>query len=324
LLNKISSVENVLAPSKDTDWMSKSVAFQKFVDGWLFFSAESSAGEWRIAKGRLTGDRLEDCGLLEFDRDLKFRHVLTPSVMKTDGGYVMAFAVESGKFPTRRLLFATAETLKDPWRLSGTGYSPRFRWEGRRIDLGPGSFVYNGDCYFFYSSVYPRYSELALKLLRSPTVPSNNNLRRFVRRRIGMLKLNLGTMEASPADSEPLLFDCSDRKKCESVFCPGYVKLDGTHLLFVATSNYSMGYPFQQGLFCCESPQAPLQWDGVMPLVEILGDKDLPAGYGSPASFDTPDPVPLGGRVMDLYFSAAPRASSSWSIFKCKIELRKD
>ena len=283
-----------------------SVAFSKAIEGRLFFSAESEEG-WKIC----TMEEGAPYRPVVFDQPLE-SDAIGPSLIRTAKGYLMGVAVESGNPPKRVIEFAESESLDGTWHVLESSYSPTFSWEGRRIDLGPGSFVDKDSANFFYSSVYPRWSQMVGRLVRHPMLPTSRNLRRLVRRRIGILTFSLEdrTVKASP---EPIGIPSKEGTLSESLFCPGYLDLGTRSLLFPAGSHYSMGYPYRQAILCCESSDR-LRWGE--PLV-LIDDDDLP--MGGPASFDWADPVPNPDGSITLYFSAFPRKSARWSIFKCEM-----
>jgi hypothetical protein len=300
-LEKTSAVEEVLSAKG-------SVAFSKAIEGRLFFSAESKPG-WEVSTMR-DGEPYRP---VIFDPPFKM-DAIGPSVVKGRKGYLMGVAVEGGNPPKRVIRFAESGSLDGPWHMLEESYSPIFAWEGRRIDLGPGSFVDKDSANFFYSSVYPRWSQMMGRLIRHPMLPTSRNLRRLVRRRIGILSFGLEDhkLKSTP---EPISIPCNEGTVSESLFCPGYLNLGTKSLLFPAGSNYSMGYPYSQAILSCEGSD-PLQWG--KPFV-LIDDDDLP--MGGPASFDWADPVPNPDGSITLYFSAYPRKDAKWSIFKCQLKM---
>ncbi len=99
----------------------------------------------------------------------------------------------------------------------------------------------------------------------------------------------------------------------ESVFCPGYLRLDELHYLFPSTSTYSLDYPYKSniGVVCDTSPyfQNPSCKD-----VLIDGPKEkkliLP-NIQSEIVFDSPCPIIVGDNLY-LYYSIMDRADNIW------------
>ncbi|HMD78919.1 MAG TPA: hypothetical protein VKF39_02930, partial [Nitrososphaerales archaeon] len=142
--------------------------------------------------------------------------------------------------------------------------------------------------------------------------PTSRNRRRLVRRRIGILKLGL---EDHKTTSKAVSIPSREGTVSESLFCPGYLNLGTKSLLFPAGSNYSMGYPYKQAILCCEG-SGPFEWGEPSVLID---DDALP--MGGPASFDWADPVLNQDNSVTLYFSACPRETGRWSVFKCEMRV---
>ena len=321
LLEITSEPEIVLQPDEKIGWMSKSVAFQKSIEDKLFFCGESSSGQWRIAVADLNKGVSTEPRLVEIRSERKFTESITPNAVRTPDGLMMAFAGRRAANESRRIFIATAEALDGPWKVEGRPYVPREAWEGRNIDLGPGNMVENGAVLFFYSSAYPRFRQVALTFLRKPHLPSRQNLMRYEKRRIGILRVNTKEPHDLGGGREPLPLNCIRGTPCESVFCPGYADVNKVHLLFTACSNYSKGYPFEQSIGVVESASSPSTWSENQSIRTIVGSGDLPPPFSSHPAFDTPDPVPLGNDTLTLYFSAMPRDLQRWSIMACELKV---
>ena len=317
-----SNPEVVLEPVESVEWMSKSVAFQKMVENKLFFSAESLAGRWRLAMADLRGGALAEPRLVELKSDWKFSEMTTPNVVRTSDGYIMAFAGRNRKFQSRRLFLAVSDTLDGPWQVEDQTHSPSTPWEGRAIDLGPGSLVKDGNVLFFYSSTASRLRQLMAAFARSPSFPTRSNLKRYENRRIGILKVSANEPHIMRGSDRPLPLTRAPKTPFESVYCPGYAVINNRHLLFVACSNYSRGFPFEQLIGVVESDLAPTEWKAKQEIRPLVKPEDLPAPFSSHSAFDTPDPVPTAGGALKLYFSAMSRDVGSWSILACDASIK--
>jgi glycosyltransferase involved in cell wall biosynthesis len=317
-----SSPEVVLKPVESVEWMSKSVAFQKMVENRLFFSVESLAGRWRIAMAELRGGVFAEPRLVELKSDRRFTEMTTPNVVKTSDGYIMAFAGRQGKYENRRLFIAVSDTLDGPWEVKDQSYSPSASWEGRSIDLGPGNLVEDGNVLFFYSSTASRLRQLVAAFPRRPHLPTRLNLKRYEKRGIGILKVSVNGPHILQGSKVPLPLALVSGTPFEAVFCPGYAVINERHLLFMACSNYSRGFPFEQLIGVVESDLDPTEWKTKQEIRPLVTSKNLPAPFSSHSAFDTPDPVLTGGGAMRLYFSAMSRDVGSWSILACDASIK--
>ena len=322
LVTLTSNPEVVLKPVESVEWMSKSVAFQKMVENKLFFSAESLAGRWRLAMADLRGGALAEPRLVELKSNWKFNEMTTPNVVRTSDGYIMAFAGRNRRFQSRRLFIAVSDTLDGPWEVEDQTHSPSTPWEGRSIDLGPGSLVKGGNALFFYSSTSSRLRQLMAAFARSPSFPTRSNLKRYENRRIGILKVSVNEPHIIHGSDRPLPLTRAPNTPFESVYCPGYAVINNRHLFFVACSNYSRGFPFEQLIGVVESDLAPTEWKAKQEIRPLVMPKDLPAPFSSHSAFDTPDPVPTAGGALKLYFSAMSRDVGSWSILACDASIK--
>ena len=266
------------------------------------------------SKGVITEPRL-----VELKADWTFHETTTPNVAKTSDGFIMAFAGRRGRYDNRRLFIAKSDTLDGPWEVSAQSYSPSNPWEGRNIDLGPGNITEGNSILFFYSSAYPRLSQIATAFLRRPHIPSESNLMRYEKRRIGILRVGIREPRTINGSACPLPLKCIPGTSFESVFCPGYTTIDDHHLFFVVGSNYSLGYPFEQSIGVVESQSSPTAWDTEQEIRSIITSKDLPPPFSDHPAFDTPDVVPTGGSTLKLHFSVMSRGIDRWSIMACDL-----
>jgi L-malate glycosyltransferase len=322
LVTLTSNPEVVLRRVESVEWMSKSVAFQKMVENKLFFSAESLAGRWRLAVADLRGGAIVEPRLVELKSKRKFNEMTTPNVVKTTDGYMMAFAGRFGKYDNRRLFIAVSDTLDGPWDVEDQSHSPSAPWEGRSIDLGPGNLVKDGNVLFFYSSTASQLRQIMGAFARTPHFPTRTNLKRYEERGVGVLEVSVNEPHTMHGSVTPLPLERIPGTPFEAVYCPGYTVINNRHLFFVACSNYSRGFPFEQLIGVVESDLAPTEWKTKHEIRPLITSKNLPAPFSSHSAFDTPDPVPTAGGALKLYFSAMSRDVGSWSILACDASIK--
>ena len=320
MLEITSSPETVLQPDEKIGWMSRSAAFQKVVQDKIFFCGESLSGQWHIAVADFDEGVPSEPRLVEIKSEWRFAETITPNAIKTSDGFVLAFAGRRASNESRRVFVARSSTLDGPWEVEGRPYTPSEAWEGRNVDLGPGNMLENDSMMFFYSSAYPRFRQVARSFLRRPHFPSEQNFMRYEKRRIGILKVSANEPRVISGRREPIPLNCPPGTPFESVFCPGYTVLDKLHLFFMACSNYSMGYPFEQLIGVVESDSSPANWRTTQEIRAAITSGDLPPPLSSHTAFDTPDPVPLGQDRVMLYFSAMSRDLQRWSIMACELK----
>jgi hypothetical protein len=321
MLKRISPLQVVAQPAKDIDWMANSVAFQKVVGDRLFFSARSSRGRWTLGSGKVSSGVLTDPKPLEFQGGFTLAESLTPNVLRIEDGFIMAFAGRRNKSDNRTLFVLHSSSIDGPWIPSDQTYAPRYSWEGRNIDLGPGNYIQDRTAYLFYSSAYPRFRSIAAALLGSPRIPTRSNLMRFEKRRIGLLRVDSRSLQIIGGSRDPLPLGTHRDTPFETAFCPGYLQMGNRHLLFVAGSNYSKGYPFEQAIGVAEGTLPPHEWDKPLPMNPVIGSGDFANTFRPDMAFDTPDPVFIDDRTLMLYFSAMSRSGGVWQILGCKLAL---
>lgn len=249
---------------------------------------------------------------------------LTPAVFEGDGGYYMLLAGASEEHVSRKIGTAKSSNLEGPWRVAREVLEPRDAWEGNDIDLGPGICTESMTAY--YSNVSREH-------------PSGKALSRLgtARRRIikekwwqGLVR-RLGVLELRPSEEgftlrrhpgNPLSHLNGSRSNWnESLFCPGYAKWKAVHLLFSASSNYSIGPPFRQylGVTRGESP-----YFGRESRMEKLIDGHLERDSLFPKvideiALDTPSPILMDNKLW-LYYGVMDRHDGIWrtalSIFR--------
>ncbi|HKZ93511.1 MAG TPA: hypothetical protein VJ249_02870 [Candidatus Bathyarchaeia archaeon] len=239
---------------------------------------------------------------------------LVPIVMKVKHRFYMILSGKPSPNEPRRIGMAYADDPKGPWHIIGELIRPGQFWEGNGIDNG--------------CSVARIDEETILVYYSSITSPKTCDvftfLRRYPVRRIGILKIRIrGT---SRSNIEAMRFSGNPLKHLngqkgtwnESVFCPGYIKLNDLHLLFPATSTYSTGFPYKQyiGLATSKSPHFPRETLKVRKLIDgPLEKSKIMPGIQSEIALDTASPyLDAGKHRLHLYYSVADRANESWKI----------
>jgi len=181
-----------------------------------------------------------------------------PALFRAAGKFFMAFAFE-GRSGVRGIALARADDLLGPYEVLGVLAGPRCLWEGTAIDIGPSvAPVSEREFLVFYSNVlvFWRYLYASLRS-RGPSTyraPLKRRspaalLRSLIpgRRRLGILRLRItraGHVLAARYERNPLShLNGRWGSWRESLFCPGYMELDGQHLLFPTAAIYSRGRP---------------------------------------------------------------------------------
>jgi hypothetical protein len=230
---------------------------------------------------------------------------VTPAVVRLRSHYYMFFAASSmsGFIRHRRkIAVAYADDPSGPWQVLGIVAKPEGFWEGSSIDLGPSVVKLGEDEALLY------YSNL----------PSAISFRSgWCRRRVGILKVRVNSPRSIAAErylKNPLTYLNGTRgSPNESVFCPGYLRLEHEHCLMPSMSTYSVGFPYRQSIGIAwngspyfESPDA----------VAVVLDGEAEAKVALPKArigigLDSPSPLVRNGRVC-LYYSVLDRQEGSW------------
>jgi hypothetical protein len=244
---------------------------------------------------------------------------MTPAVFSKDGRYYMVLAGNSTESPSRKIGIATAEEPTGPWRVQAEILSPMESWEGYDIDCGPG--ICESEALAYYSNVSQRRA-FPRPLKRLETLANRTRKRKWWQglvRRLGILMLRVGeegVVSATRFKGNPLShLNGLAGTWNESLFCPGYLELDGDHYLFVAASTYSAGPPLRQyvGLVSGSSPYFGKD-STIQKLVDGPAERRriLPSIKGEVA-LDTPSPVIRDGEIW-LYYGVMDRADNVWRI----------
>lgn len=239
---------------------------------------------------------------------------LNPAVTRVKSRFFMILSGRHSHNSTRRIGIAYADDVEGPWHVIGELIKPSFVWEGDAIDNGCSIVKLDEETILvFYSSLTSRkvYDLFAF-------------VRRYPIRRIGVLKVRIrgtssSSIEAMRYSGNPLKH-LNGPKGCwnESVFCPGYIKLSGKHVLLPAASTYSVGFPWKQyvGIVKGDSPffkkgsaQVEKLIDGPLEKTKILPD------IKGEIALDTPSPYfNEAENKLFLYYSVADRADAIWKI----------
>jgi hypothetical protein len=174
-------------------------------------------------------------------------------VVKLGTNYAMFLAGRRSRTECRRIGLALSSSLEDNWKVVGELHSPSLRrtgsstirkalsitkeifsraenWEGYDIDCGTRPAVLDdGTVLLFYSNVTSPYLHRNRPLVRRMGIlnvsfsEGQSGIVYKLTKRIGPLSHLNGTANTWN----------------ESVFCPGYISINGKHTLFFAASTYS-------------------------------------------------------------------------------------
>ncbi len=237
---------------------------------------------------------------------------LTPTVTRIGNRFYMIFAGKPHAKSFRRLGIAYADDPKGPWRIIGELIKRSSLWEGRDIDNGPSVMRLNDDTVLvFYSNVtsWKSYDILAI-------------LRRYPIRKIGILKVriagtSMSSIEVHRYNGNPLKHLNGPKGDWnESLFCPGYVKLNNTHYLFPAASIYSLGFPQKQyvGVARSNSSFFAKSTSKIEKLLDGPSEKSqMLSGIKGEIALDSPAPlVKIERQMLFLYYSVMDRTDEIW------------
>lgn len=241
-----------------------------------------------------------------------YREALTPVVTRIQNKFYMVFTGKPSSESFRRLGIAYADDPKGPWQIIGELIRPTYLWEGQEIDNGLSLVKLTQDEFLvFYSSI------MSWKVYDVFTI-----LRRYPIRRIGIAKVkirgtSMSSIEVHRFSNRPLKHLNGQKGSWnESLFCPGYMKLRGTHFLFPATSTYSVGFPYKQyiGLVSSDSPFFLKHRCHIEKLIDGPSEKfSISPSIKGEIALDSPSPVFKKGMLF-LYYSLADRANEIWKV----------
>jgi len=234
------------------------------------------------------------------------KQALTPAVTKVGSHFYMVLSGRPSSMGGRRVGVACADDPRGPWRIIGELIRPETYWEGNSIDLGPSiTKVNETEFIVYYSNVTNR---LPLSFVFGP---------RFLLRKIGILKLNIrssSNIEAYRFEGNPLQHLNGPKGSWnESLFCPGYLRIQDAHYLFPSASTYSAGSPYKQyiGMITGVSPyfEKPQQ---IGVLIDGQAEKkEIIPAIRSQIALDTPCPCVRKNKLY-LYYAVMDRADRIW------------
>jgi hypothetical protein len=190
-----------------------------------------------------------------------------------------------------------------PWKFVKELAHATQSWEGDSIDIGPSVARSGGNEYLvYYSNVTSRGVARFL-------------LGQELHRQIGILKVTFpksGEVTAEKWGKNPLAhLNGQSGTWNESLFCPGYLQLDGRHYLLPAASIYSMAnHPKQYlGIIQDSSPF----FENPSRVQTLLGSEEAKAVLPARGeiAFDTPSPL-LRENEIWLYYAIMDRADGVW------------
>jgi len=275
--------------AEDTQWSHTSIGLATSKDGINFRKADEL--------NPIIGDqRGSFCS----------KEACTPAVTRVGNHFYMILTGSPSSRKGRRIGIAYADDPKGPWRIIGELIRPKKYWEGNDIDIGPCiAKISESESIVYYSNAS---NKLPLSLLFGP---------RFLLRKIGVLKLRIkspSSIEAYRYEGNPLKhLNGTKGSWNESLFCPGYLKIQDVHYLFPTTSTYSIGSPYKQsiGMVTDSTPyfQKPQQ---ISILINGPTEKKkiIPA-IRSEIALDTPCPLVRENKLF-LYYAAMDRADNIW------------
>jgi len=239
---------------------------------------------------------------------------VTPIVTKIRNRFYMILAGKPSLESARRIGIAYADDPKGPWNLIEELIKPSQFWEGNGVDNGPSiAKLDNETILLYYSSI-----------TSTKSYDIGAIIRRYPVRRIGLLKVRIrGTsssqIEAMRYSGNPLKHLNGPKGSWnESVFCPGYIKINDTDYLFPTGSTYSVGFPYKQyiGTVTSNSPYFKKETCRTAKLIDgpMEKTKIMPNIKGEIA-MDTASPyLDAEKRKLFLYYSVADRADGIWKI----------
>jgi hypothetical protein len=230
---------------------------------------------------------------------------VTPAIFKAFNRYYMVYAFKPSRLQGRRLAIAVSDNLEGPWKFIQELIKPEHRWEGKDIDIGPSVVsLSQNEFLIYYSNVSNKFS--FKQLLFGPKIY----------RQIGILKLRIleHKILAERFLGNPLSHLNGPKGSWnESLFCPGYLRLNDKHYLLPSASTYSIGFPYKQYIGLMED-SSPFFEKPKSKNILIDGPKmknQILPRIKSEIALDTPSPLAKGNEVW-LYYSVMDRADNVW------------
>ena len=297
---------------------------------FLFFS--DAPLDWRMScvSVAVSGDGIS-FKLLEEGRSLvRFgQKSMGPAVFRAEGKFFMAFAFEEHPAHERGIALARADDLLGPYEVLGVLARPRYLWEGTAIDIGPSvAGVSEREFLIFYSNVLMLWRYLYAPLrdkgpASSHGPPKHRSFKALLhsvildRRRLGILRLRItrtGHVLAARYEHNPL--DHLNGRLgswCESLFCPGYMRLNGQHVLLPTAAIYSKGPPFRHfiGVFMSSSPFFEKAVEKYVLIDGLLEKEQIAPRIRGGLLLDTASPVMKGDELW-LYYAVSGERDRTW------------
>jgi hypothetical protein len=247
---------------------------------------------------------------------------LNPAVIRVKNRFFMVLTGKRSPDSSRRIGIAYADDPKGPWHIIGELIKPSDFWEGKAIDNGC-SIVKSDDetLLVYYSS-----------LMSPKTYDVFTFLRRYPVRRIGILKVRIrgtsrSSIEAMRFSGNPLKHLNGPKGSWnESVYCPGYLRLNNTHYLFPAASTYSAAFPYRQyiGMVAGNSPFFHRNISQERKLIDGPTEKSkIISNINDEIALDTPTlHLNVEKQKIFLYYSVADRANEIWKTALTTFDLK--
>jgi len=275
--------------AQDTHWSHASIGLATSRDGIKFRKADE-------LNPIIEDQRISFCS----------KEACTPVVTRVGNYFYMILAGRSSSWKGRRIGIAYADDPRGQWRIIGELIRPKKYWEGNDIDLGPRiAKLSESELIVYYSNAS---NKLPLSILFGP---------RFLLRRIGILKLKI----ISPSNIEAYRYEGNPLKHLngpkgswnESLFCPGYLKVQDAHYLFPTAATYSISSSYKQsiGMITDSSPyfQEPQQTSVL--IAGPLEKRRIIPTIRSEIALDTPCPFVRQNKLF-LYYAVMDRADNIW------------
>lgn len=254
--------------------------------------------------------------LEETPRSFCYKEALTPAVTQVGNRFYMLFSGKPSLKAPRRIGIAYSDDPKGPWRIIGELIKPSYFWEGNGIDNGSSIVKIDDETIAVYYS----------SLMSPKAYDIFTFLRRYPIRRIGILKVRIrgtsrSSIEAMRFSGNPLKHLNGPKGSWnESVYCPGYIKLNDTHYLFPSASTYSVGFPYKQyiGMVTDDSPYFQKEPSRTEKLIDGPSEKSqIIPNIKSEIALDTPAPyLDIEKQKLFLYYSVADRIRARNEIWK--------
>jgi len=253
-----------------------------------------------------------------------YAQALTPAVTRIKNRFYMIFSGKSSLGSCRKIGIAYAGDPKGPWHLIGEILKPSHLWEGMDIDNGPTLVKLDETSFLVFYSNIMSPSKLDIFAF----------LRRYPIRRIGIAKVrirgpSLSQIEVYKLPINPLKHLNGPKGSWnESLFCPGYFRLNDMHYMVPAASTYSVGFPYKQyiGIVSSNTSFFNKSHIHIEKLIDGPSEKfQIIPNIKSEIALDSPSPLVVKEKnKLFLYYSSADRADYVWKIALTTFDLAGD